>query len=79
MGDGKGLYCSVTGRPTLIRPPESREQTSPWGWKSKKQLTELFARSRRYRFGAVPVSDFVSKRATDRGLHQTLIEAQWFG
>jgi hypothetical protein len=49
----------------------------PGAWKSKKRLTNFSQGQQRYRFGARPVSDFVSKRAADRGLHQTLIEAQW--
>jgi hypothetical protein len=49
----------------------------PLGLEKQKTADELFARSRRCRFGAVSVSDFVSKRVTDQGLHQTLIEAQW--
>ena len=66
-------------RLTLIRPPGVKKTNFPLGLEKKKEVTNFSQDHRRYRFGAVPVSDLVSKRVTDLGLHQTLIEAQWCG
>jgi hypothetical protein len=72
-----GLFFK--GAANLIGPPRVKRTNFPLGLEKKKQLTNFSLDYRRYRFGAGPVSDFVSKRATDLGLHQTLIEAQWCG
>ena len=64
---------------TLIRPPGVKRTNFTLGLE-KKNRNRLFAKVRDDTDSVtVPVSDFVSKRATDRGLHQTLIEAQWCG
>jgi len=57
----------------------SQENKLHRGLEKQKTADELFARPTTVSIVTVPVSGFVSKRATDRGQHQTLIEAQWFG
>ena len=58
--------------PNTYKAPESRTNF-PLGLEKQERADELFASSTTIPNRGSLVSDFVSKRATDQGLHQTLI------